>query len=219
MLADAEIRDWRGSARTPGRSRSSSGREVPGCRWSDRSGGLLARGQRGSTRPSRRRARWRPRIRPFLVADLGVLMSSATRRRAIRRPRPQDVRATPCANPATARTLEELGATTINASTTCRRRSSASCARPLAPPTCMPRCRTTGQVRALHGSWRSSRSPGLREAFRNALVPSGPHLEDWRAGRERRRVELVLRLLEERAPGLVEGRGADRPADLGIPEP
>jgi hypothetical protein len=34
-----------------------------------------------------------------------------------------------------------------------------------------------------------------------------------------RRAELVLRLLRERAPELVEGRGADRPGDLGIPEP
>jgi hypothetical protein len=34
-----------------------------------------------------------------------------------------------------------------------------------------------------------------------------------------RRAELVLRLLEERAPDLVEGRGDDAPPDLGIPEP
>jgi hypothetical protein len=39
-------------------------------------------------------------------------------------------------------------------------------------------------------------------------------------GRERvRRAELVLRLLAERAPELVEGRGDDAPSDLGIPEP
>jgi len=29
----------------------------------------------------------------------------------------------------------------------------------------------------------------------------------------------VLRLLSEQAPDLVEGRGDDRPSDLGIPEP
>jgi len=34
-----------------------------------------------------------------------------------------------------------------------------------------------------------------------------------------RRAELVLRLLEEQAPELVEGRGDDRPSDLGIPDP
>ena len=37
-------------------------------------------------------------------------------------------------------------------------------------------------------------------------------------GRERvRRAELVLRLLRERAPELVEGRGDDHPADLRNP--
>jgi hypothetical protein len=61
---------------------------------------------------------------------------------------------------------------------------------------------------------------GLRNAPN--IYPSGLHLEDLavKLGRERvRRAKLVLRLLEERAPELVEGRGADRPADLGIPEP
>jgi len=38
-------------------------------------------------------------------------------------------------------------------------------------------------------------------------------------GRERvRRAELVLRLVRELAPELIEGRGADHPPDLGIPE-
>jgi HEPN domain-containing protein len=61
---------------------------------------------------------------------------------------------------------------------------------------------------------------GLRNAPN--IYPSGLHLEDLavKLGRERvRRAELVLRLLEEQAPELVEGRGADTPADLGIPEP
>ena len=61
---------------------------------------------------------------------------------------------------------------------------------------------------------------GLRNAPN--IYPSGLHLEDLavKLGRERvRRAELVLRLLEERAPELVEGRGDDRPPDLGIPEP
>jgi len=61
---------------------------------------------------------------------------------------------------------------------------------------------------------------GLRNAPN--IYPSGLHLEDLavKLGRERvRRAELVLRLLEERAPELVEGRGDDRPSDLGIPEP
>jgi hypothetical protein len=61
---------------------------------------------------------------------------------------------------------------------------------------------------------------GLRNAPN--IYPSGLHLEELAItlGRERvRRAELVLRLLEERAPELVEGRGEERPADLGIPEP
>ena len=61
---------------------------------------------------------------------------------------------------------------------------------------------------------------GLRNAPN--IYPSGLHLEDLaeKLGRERvRRAELVLRLLREQAPELVEGRGDDRPPDLGIPVP
>jgi hypothetical protein len=61
---------------------------------------------------------------------------------------------------------------------------------------------------------------GLRNAPN--IYPSGLHLEELgvKLGRERvRRAELVLRLLAERAPALVEGRGADDPADLAIPTP
>jgi hypothetical protein len=64
----------------------------------------------------------------------------------------------------------------------------------------------------------------VKLGIRNApnIYPSGLHVEDVavKLGRERvRRAELVLRLLRERAPDLVEERGADHPADLGIPEP
>jgi hypothetical protein len=61
---------------------------------------------------------------------------------------------------------------------------------------------------------------GLRNAPN--IYPVGLHLADLatKLGRERvRRAELVLRLLRERAPELVEGRGDDRPGDLAIPEP
>ena len=61
---------------------------------------------------------------------------------------------------------------------------------------------------------------GLRNAPN--IYPSGLHLEETaiRLGRERvRRAELVLRLIAERAPELVEGRGADTPSDLAIPRP
>ena len=61
---------------------------------------------------------------------------------------------------------------------------------------------------------------GLRNAPN--IYPAGIHLEELavKLGRERvRRAELVLRLLAERAPELVEGRGADAPSDLAIPRP
>ena len=64
----------------------------------------------------------------------------------------------------------------------------------------------------------------LKLGLRNApnIYPSGLHLEDSaiRLARERvRRAELLLQLLREQAPELLEGRGAERPPDLGIPEP
>ena len=60
----------------------------------------------------------------------------------------------------------------------------------------------------------------MKLGLRNApnIYPSGLHLEDLavKLGRERvRRAELVLRLLEELAPELVEGRGGDRPPISG----
>jgi hypothetical protein len=61
---------------------------------------------------------------------------------------------------------------------------------------------------------------GLRNAPN--IYPSGLHLESVavQLGRERvRRAQLVLRLLRELAPELVEGRGDDRPSDLGVPTP
>ena len=60
---------------------------------------------------------------------------------------------------------------------------------------------------------------GLRNAPN--IYPSGLHLVDLaiKLGRERvRRAELVLRLLAERAPELVEGRGDPEPLDLAIPQ-
>ena len=62
----------------------------------------------------------------------------------------------------------------------------------------------------------------VKLGIRNApnIYPAGLHLQDvaTKLGRERvRRAELVLRLLQEQAPELVEGRGDDSPPDLGIP--
>ena len=64
----------------------------------------------------------------------------------------------------------------------------------------------------------------VKLGIRNApnIYPAGLHLQGvaTKLGRERvRRAELVLRLLQEQAPELVEGRGDDQPPDLGIPVP
>jgi hypothetical protein len=171
-------------------------------------------------------------VRSFLVADVGVLATLGRMKREGELPETLVLKTSvvlPCANPATARALEELGASTINVSTD------------LSPA-------ELGEVRAAAtvpldvyvevpddqgGFIRFYEVPDIVRAaapvyvklgVRNApnIYPAGLHLEDVavRLGRERvRRAELVLRLLEERAPELVEGRGDDRPADLGIPEP
>ena len=135
----------------------------------------------------------------------------------------------PCANPATARALEELGATTINVSTDLSAAElgelRSACSAPLDVYVEVPDDQG-GFVRFydVPEIIRAAAPVYVKLGLRNApnIYPSGLHLEDLavKLGRERvRRAELVLRLLEERAPELVEGRGADRPPDLGIPEP
>lgn len=135
----------------------------------------------------------------------------------------------PCANPATAHALEELGATTINVATDLSPAElgelRASCTAPLDVYVEAPDDQG-GFVRFydVPEIVRLAAPVYVKLGLRNApnIYPSGLHLEDLavKLGRERvRRAELVLRLLAERAPDLVEGRGADRPADLGIPEP
>jgi Peptidase family U32 len=171
-------------------------------------------------------------IRSFLVADLGVLQTLGDMRRAGELP-PSLVLKTsvllPCANPATAATLEALGATTINVSTDLSAAElgelRAACAAPLDVYVEVPDDQG-GFVRFydVPEIVRTAAPVYVKLGLRNApnIYPSGLHLEDLavKLGRERvRRAELVLRLLEERAPELVEGRGDDRPADLGIPDP
>lgn len=135
----------------------------------------------------------------------------------------------PCANPATARALEELGATTTDVATV------------LSPAelgemrTATP-CPIDVSVEVLDDRGGFVRHDEAAEMIRAAaplyvglgarkapsISPSGLPLDDLapRLARERvRRVELVLRLLAARAPSLVEGRSVDRPADLGVPEP
>jgi hypothetical protein len=170
-------------------------------------------------------------IRSVLVADLGVLRTLGDMRRAGALP-PSLVLKTsvllPCANPATAATLETLGATTINVSTDLSAAElgelRAACSTPLDVYVEVPDDQG-GFVRFydVPEIVRLAAPVYVKLGLRNApnIYPSGLHLEELavKLGRERvRRAELVLRLLEERAPELVEGRGEDTPSDLGIPE-
>jgi hypothetical protein len=171
-------------------------------------------------------------IRSFLVADLGVLATLGRMRIDGQLPANLVLKTSvllPCANPATARALEELGATTINVATDLSvaelgeiRRA---CSAPLDVYVEVPDDQG-GFVRfyEVPEIVRLAAPVYVKLGVRNApnIYPAGLHLEDLavKLGRERvRRAELVLRLLAERAPELVEGRGDDRPQDLGVPEP
>jgi hypothetical protein len=171
-------------------------------------------------------------IRSFLVADVGVLALLGRMKREGELPESLVLKTSvllPCANPETAHLLEELGATTINVSTDLSADElgelrSASTA-PLDVYVEVPDDQG-GFVRfyEVPEIIRAAAPVYVKLGLRNApnIYPAGFHLEDAavKLGRERvRRAELVLRLLRERAPELVEGRGADRPPDLGIPEP
>jgi len=171
-------------------------------------------------------------IRSFLVADLGVLKVLGDMRRAGELPASLVLKTSvllPCANSATAHTLEELGATTINVSTDLSPAElgelRSACTAPLDVYVEVPDDQG-GFVRfyEVPEIVRLAAPVYVKLGLRNApnIYPSGLHLEELavKLGRERvRRAELVLRLLEERAPELLEGRGEDRPPDLGIPEP
>jgi len=171
-------------------------------------------------------------IRSFLVADLGVLGRLGELRSEGLLPRSLVLKTSvllPCANPASARALESLGATTINVATDLSPAElgelRGACSTPLDVYVEVPDDQG-GFVRFydMPEIVRLAAPVYVKLGLRNApnIYPSGLHLEDLavKLGRERvRRAELVLRLLEERAPELVEGRGDDRPPDLGIPEP
>jgi Peptidase family U32 len=171
-------------------------------------------------------------IRSFLVADMGVLKTLGDMRKAGNLPASLVLKTSvllPCANPATAAALEELGATTINVATDLSPAElgelRAACSAPLDVYVEVPDDQG-GFVRFydVPEIVRVATPVYVKLGLRNApnIYPSGLHLEDLavKLGRERvRRAELVLRLLSERAPELVEGRGDDAPPDLGIPEP
>ena len=171
-------------------------------------------------------------IRSFLVADLGVLATLGAMRAAGDLP-PELLLKTsvllPCANPETARTLEKLGAGTINVATDLSVAElgelRAACSLPLDVYVEVPDDQG-GFVRMYEvpEMIRAAAPMYVKLGIRNSpsIYPAGAHLLDLAVtlGRERvRRAELVLRLLAERAPELVEGRGADRPSDLAVPVP
>ena len=171
-------------------------------------------------------------IRSFLVADMGVLKTLGDMRQTGSLPASLVLKTSvllPCANPASAAALEELGATTINVATDLSPGElgelRAACSAPLDVYVEVPDDQG-GFVRfyEVPEIVRAAAPVYVKLGLRNApnIYPSGLHLEDLavKLGRERvRRAELVLRLLTERAPELVEGRGDDAPPDLGIPEP
>jgi hypothetical protein len=171
-------------------------------------------------------------IRSFLVADVGVLALLGRLREAGDLPPTLVLKTSvllPCANAATASALEELGATTINTATDLSAAElgeiRSACSAPLDVYVEVPDDQG-GFVRfyEVPDMIRAAAPLYVKLGLRNApnLYPSGLHLEELaeKLGRERvRRAELVLRLLREQAPELVEGRGDDRPPDLGIPQP
>jgi hypothetical protein len=171
-------------------------------------------------------------IRSFLVADLGVLAALGELKTRGDLPSSVVLKTSvllPCANPATARELERLGAGTINVATDLSPAElgelRAACGVPLDVYVEAPDDQG-GFVRyyEVPELIRQAAPLYVKLGVRNApsIYPAGLHLAGTAValGRERvRRAELVLRLLRELAPDLVEGRGDDHPPDLGIPEP
>jgi Peptidase family U32 len=171
-------------------------------------------------------------IRSLLVADLGVLAALGGLRAAGELPSNLVLKTSvllPCANPETARELERLGASTINVATDLSPAElgevRSACSAPIDVYVEVPDDQG-GFVRfyEVPEMIRLAAPLYVKLGLRNApgIYPAGLHLADVAAklGRERvRRAELVLRLLRERSPELVEGRGADHPSDLAIPEP
>jgi hypothetical protein len=171
-------------------------------------------------------------IRSVLVADVGALATLGRMKLAGDLPETLVLKTSvllPCANPPTARALEGLGASTINVATDLSPAElgevRAACSAPLDVYVEVPDDQG-GFVRfyEVPAMIRAAAPMYVKLGIRNApnIYPAGLHLQDaaTKLGRERvRRAELVLRLLREQAPDLVEGRGDDRPADLGIPAP
>ena len=170
-------------------------------------------------------------IRSFLVADLGVLDVLGRLRAAGELPAGLVLKTSvllPAANAASARVLEDLGATTINVATDlsvrhlAEIRAAVSC--PLDVYVEVPDDQG-GFVRyyEVPDIIRAAAPVYVKLGVRNApnIYPSGRHLVDAACGlgRERvRRAELCLGIIRELAPELLENGGDEEPGDLGIPE-
>jgi hypothetical protein len=171
-------------------------------------------------------------IRSLLVADVGVLARLGELKAEGELPASLLLKTSvvlPCANPPTAALYERLGAGTINVATDLSPAElgelRAACSVPLDVYVEVPDDQG-GFVRyyEVPELIRAAAPIYVKLGVRNApnIYPAGAHLAATAValGRERvRRAELVLRLLQERAPDLVEGFGEDRPPDLAVPEP
>ena len=170
-------------------------------------------------------------IRSLLVADVGVLAVLGELRSAGDLPESLLFKTSvllPVANPATARTLERLGAGTINVSTDLSpaqlREIRSAVSAPLDVYVEVPDDQG-GFVRYYEVSEmvRAAAPMYVKLGVRNApgIYPTGKHIEDVavRLGRERvRRAELCLRLMKELDPDLIEQATDSKPDDLAIPE-
>jgi hypothetical protein len=170
-------------------------------------------------------------IRGMLVADLGVLDLVARMRAAGDLP-PDLVLKTsvmlPCTNPGTARTLESMGAGTLNVATDLTvdelGEIRAACKVPIDVYVESPDDQG-GFVRLydIADLVRVAAPLHLKFGLRNAplIYPMGQHLLEVAEGMARekvRRAALGLRLLEQFAPELVEP-SRPAPPDLGVPVP
>lgn len=170
-------------------------------------------------------------IRSLLVADIGVLAVLNRARAGGDLPANLLFKTSvvlPVANPAAARTLEELGAGTINVATDLSvdqlGEIRASVAGPLDVYVEVPDDQG-GFVRfyEVHQMIRAASPMYVKLGVRNSpgIYPTGMHVEHTavQLGRERvRRAELCLRLIEELDPELMGQPKDSRPKDLAIPE-
>lgn len=170
-------------------------------------------------------------IRSLLTADVGVLAVLSEARAIEELPSNLLLKTSvllPVANPATARTLEGLGAGTINVATDLSVEQlgeiRAAISAPLDVYVEVPDDQG-GFVRfyEVPQMVRAAAPMYVKLGVRSSpgIYPTGKHLEDVaiRLGRERvRRAELCLRLMEELDPELIEKPTNTRPEDLAIPE-